>query len=68
MSQTTKTSVTGSTETEETYMKRVSSWWIFKTEWWEKVSEKHVGNDIFIVTDREIRDVYLNGKLLPRQD
>lgn len=32
--------------------------------WYEKVCEDHVGNDIFIETERQIRNVYLNGKKL----
>jgi len=31
---------------------------------WVTVSERSVGNDIHIETDREIRHVYLNGELI----
>lgn len=48
-----------------TYEKRERPFLIFfKTTWWEKVSERSLGNDIYITTNREIRNVYLNGELL----
>jgi len=60
---TTPTEVNGVTESEEHYVKRSRrTWFFFKVEWWEVVSTKHIGNDIYITTDREIRDVYINGK------
>lgn len=61
-----QTHVFGLEEVEETKLKRVNRFFIFKTEWWETVLTKHIGNDIYIETSREVRQVYLNGKpLLP---
>lgn len=52
-------------EREATYVKKTGRFLVFfKTEWFEKVSDRHIGNDIQILTDREIRQVYLNGKPL----
>lgn len=60
-----KTIVEGVEEMEGTYIKKTGRFLLFfKTEWWEKVSERSIGNDIHIKTDREIRQVYLNGKPL----
>lgn len=66
------TQVKTAEENEATYEKRKGKFLLFfDTEWWEKVSQRHIGNDIHIKTDREIRDVYLNGKkvnqLSPKQ-
>jgi len=56
--------ITGHAEYEDTMIKKVGRWLIFKTESWVTVSTQHIGNDITIETDRPIRNVYLNGKLL----
>lgn len=65
MAQITKTDVIGANEVEETYEKRTGRFlFLFTTEWWEKVSQKHIGNDIYIKTSKEIRQVYLNDKPL----
>ena len=58
-----KTEVAGLEEREVTQEKRTGSFlFFFKTEWWEKVSEKSLANDIHIKTEREIRSVFVNGK------
>lgn len=63
MAKQSKTMVAGSEEREVTYEKRTRSFFLFfKIIFWEKVNEKHIGNDIFIQTEREIKNVYLNGK------
>jgi len=63
MAHTTYTDVHGTEEREGTYEKRTGRFLlIFPTEWWEQVSERHIGNDIYIITNREIRTIYLNGK------
>lgn len=59
-----QTEVIGREEREQSVIKRISGFWIFKTTWWELVSSKHVGNDLHIRTERDIRQVYLNGKPL----
>ena len=59
-----KAMVKGMEEVEETYIKRTGKFLIFDTEWYEKVSTTHIGNDIVIKTDRPIRNVILNGKVL----
>ena len=57
------TTVVGAEEIERAYKKREGRFLLFfKTTWWEVVSQKHIGNDIHIETDKEIRNVYLNGK------
>jgi hypothetical protein len=59
-----KAIVKGLQEVEETYVKRTGKFLIFNTEWYEKVSTTQLGNDIIIKTDRPIRNVILNGKVL----
>ncbi len=59
-----KTIVGGSEQVEETKVRKEGRFLFFKTIWWEVVSSKHIGNDIHIESDREIRQVYLNGKPL----
>jgi len=55
------TTVEGIEEKEGTYVKKTGRFMLFfKTEWWEKVSERHIGNTIHIITNRKIRQVYLN--------
>lgn len=56
-----QTVVVGREEREDSLIKRVGKFLFFKTEWWETVSTNHIGNDIHIKTDREIRQIYLNG-------
>jgi hypothetical protein len=34
----------------------------FPTEWWETISERHIGNDLHIQTQNEIRRIFFNGK------
>lgn len=34
-----------------------------ETTWWETVSREHIGSDLHILTDRQIRAVYINGEL-----
>ena len=59
------TLVGGREEVEKMQQKRTGRAFIFfKTEWWETVSTRHIGNDIYIKTNRDIRAVYLNGELL----
>lgn len=52
--------VQGSEEVKKTFIKREGRFLFFKTEWWEEVKTEHIGNDIHIITTREIRQVYLN--------
>lgn len=60
-----ETTVSGAEEVENTQVRRVRSFLFFKTEWWETILTRHIGSDIYIESDRPIRNVYLNGKLLP---
>lgn len=59
-----KTVVFGEEEVKDTLVKKVGRFLIFKTEWWETANTEHIGNDIYIKTNRPIRNVYLNGNLL----
>jgi hypothetical protein len=60
-----KTIVEGTEEVKKTLEKREGRFFLFfKTVWWEEVAIDHIGSDIYIKTDREIRQVYLNGKPL----
>jgi hypothetical protein len=62
-----KTIVEGVEEMKGNYIKKTGTFFLFfKMEWWEKISEEHIGNDIHIRTTRPIRDVYLNGELIVR--
>lgn len=54
--------VQGIEEVEDTKIKKESRFLFFKTEWWETVNTGHVGNDIYINTERPIENIYLNGK------
>lgn len=63
---THKTIVQGQEERVDTFVKKTGRFLFFKTEWWERVSSDHIGNDIYIKTDHPIRQVYLNGKELLR--
>lgn len=64
-----KTIVQGVSNMIGTYEKREGRFLVFfKTNWWEKISEKHIGNDIFIETTNPIQNVYLNGTLLTLAD
>lgn len=59
-----KTKVNGVEEKEGSYIKKIKRFLLFfPVGYWEKESEKHIGNDIVIETTRQIRNVYLNGKL-----
>lgn len=58
-----KTIVQGIEEVKDTMVKRVGRFLCFKTEAWEVAKTDHIGNDLHIKTDREIRDIYLNGKI-----
>lgn len=60
----TNTIVKGIEEKEATYVEKQKIWLFFPVTYWEKVSETSFGNDIFIETTREIKNVYINGKLL----
>lgn len=63
-----KTVVRGVEEVEKTFVQRRGRFLLFfETTWWEEVKTEHVGNDIQIKTDREIRQVYLNGEPLINQ-
>lgn len=65
MTNSPTTYVSGQEEIETTQIKRTKRFLLFfKTEWWETVNAKHIGNDIYINTDRPIRNVYINGKLI----
>lgn len=58
-----KTIVRGVEEKDGLYEKRTGRFLLFfQTEWWEKVSETNIGNDIQIITDRPIRAVIVNGQ------
>ena len=58
-----KTTVQGAEEKEGLFEKRTGRFLLFfKTEWWEMVSEKHIGNDIIVKTNRPIRAVIVNGQ------
>jgi len=59
-----KNIVNGREEVEEGFVLRKSKWLIFPINWWEKVSNKSMGNDIYIMTERPIRNLYFNGKKL----
>lgn len=62
MISTTQTVMQGAEEREKTEVKRKGKFlFFFETEWWETVSTEHIGNDIYIKTDRPIRNVYLDG-------
>lgn len=62
-----KTIVQGVENRIGTYEKRERSFLMFfKTTWWEKVNERSLGNDIYIETNRPIKNVYLNGELIIR--
>lgn len=37
---------------------------LFDVRWWENVSVESLGNDIHIQTQKEIRHIYVNGKLI----
>jgi hypothetical protein len=54
----------GLTEMNERWVEKKGYFMFFPVSKWVKVSEKHVGDDIYIETDKEIRNVYLNGELL----
>lgn len=63
------TIVEGHEEREREQVKRKGRFlFIFPTEWWETVSERHIGNDIYILSNRPIRNVYLNGHLLAESE
>lgn len=64
------THVNGQEEHEDTFIKKHGRFLIFPTTWFERVNTEHLGNDIFINTDREIRNIYLNGEklLLPKNE
>ena len=38
--------------------------WVFPVKHWEIVSTKHIANDIHIITETPIRNIYFNGKNL----
>lgn len=58
-----QTIVTGAEECEGTYVKKTKRFLIFfNTHWWEQVSSTHIGNDIYIETNRPIRKVFINGE------
>jgi len=68
MSTTTgTTAVRGVEELEDYKVKRTYRFLFFKTTYWETVSTKHIGNDIHINTDRPIRNIYFNGKIIWNQ-
>lgn len=62
MNTQSKSIVNGLEEKQTTEVLRKSIWLIFPVNWWEKVSEKHIGNDIHIITEKPIRNIYFNGK------
>jgi hypothetical protein len=57
-----RTQVEGIEEQEVSLVKKEGRFLIFKTQWWEQVSTKHIGNDIYINTDNPIRKIILNGR------
>ena len=61
-----KTIVKGLEEVKKTEVKKRKRvfFGLFSVEHWEVVSTEHIGNDIHIKTNREIRGVYLNGNKL----
>jgi hypothetical protein len=59
-----ETKVVGRENMLNTYQKKEKSWFIFKVPYYELVNTEHLGTDIHIESDKEIREVYLNGKPL----
>ena len=61
--QTIPTIVQGREEVKDTFIKKTGYRFIFfKVEWWEVVKTDHIGNDIYIITDRPIRKIFFNGR------
>jgi len=62
-----QTKIKGVEEREKTEVKRKGRFLLFfETEWWETVSTEHIGNDIYIETLKDIRNVYFNGKKIDK--
>ena len=56
-----KTEVSGAEEIKKTEIQRVKKFLVFfKIKWWETVNQEHIGNDIYIETSKEIRNVFVN--------
>lgn len=58
-----KSIVKGLEEVKESYVLRKTVFLIFPVTWWEKISTEHIGNDIMIETEHEIRQIILNGEV-----
>lgn len=55
----------GMSEVEETQIKRTRRiLFVFPVSYWFTVGSNHIGDDVYIKTNKQIRNVYLNGKLL----
>ena len=55
----------GISEAEETQIKRTRRiLFVFPVSYWTTISRNHIGDDVYIKTNKQIRNVYLNGKLL----
>lgn len=58
-----KTQLQGVSENLITEVKRTRPFlFVFNIEWWEAVLTEHIGNDIHIKSDNQIRNIYLNGE------
>jgi hypothetical protein len=65
MAQTSnKSIVRGTEEILNTYTKEEKRFLLFPVKYWQLINTEHIGNDIHIETDKNIRNVYLNGKLI----
>ena len=57
------TNIVGAEEIEKKEVCRTGRFLLFfKTEWWETIKTTSLGNDIYIETDRPIRNVCINNK------
>ena len=64
---TNQTKIKGAEEREKTEVKRKGKFLLFfAIEWWETISTEHIGNDIYIETLKDIRNVYFNGKKIDK--
>jgi len=55
-------------ELKDTYIKKTGRFLFWKTEWWEKINTEHIANDIVINSDRPIRSIIVNGKIIILSD
>ena len=59
-----KNNINGLEEVEETLVKKKTRFLFWQVTSWEVVSRESIGNDVFIETDKPVRNIYLNRKLL----